>query len=135
MNVREKYRDEFLEAPIATLNHSDERNLLGHQVCVCITPKGDAKATLVFAWEVARELAQWIILEFPASAEFRFQIIVAWSQHVRPQQGQIFKIWGLRDRMRLIARCSTYDEYVRESGDMQTPMRRWEKDVFQPKNA
>jgi len=135
MNPREKFGEEFVFEHLSIPSAGGER-LSCHQACVCITPKKNQEDTLAFAWDVLREVAAWLAGTLEQySEEERFQLIVAWSKSVRPHQGHIFKVWGFKERIRMIAGCVSYQDYVRAAGDNWAPMPRWEKDVFEQKTA
>jgi len=130
MTPPEKYGDEFCYDRLV-IRQADGRTIICHQACVCIKPSQDKEATLAFAWQVARDLAHWLITTYDAVPDDeRFQIIVAWSKSVRKHQGHIFKIWGFKESMRIIASCESYREYASSTGNWQVPMLNWEKDVF-----
>lgn len=116
MTPSEKYGDEFFFDKLA-LRSGAGPNITIYQAAVGIRPAGDEGTTLTVAWQVARELAQWLITEFVAVAEeTRFQIIVGWSPSVRKHQGQIFKIWGYKEGMQQIVFSESYCDYVLVSG-------------------
>jgi hypothetical protein len=131
MTPSEKYGADFIFDRLS-IPQSDGSRLSAHQACVCIAPKEDEASTLEYAWQIVRELAKWLTETFVGLPEGeRFQVIVGWSQAVRRHQGQIFKIWGFRDRMVEIAATPTCEEFARKSGDPRVPMPGWQKDVFQ----
>lgn len=133
MTPREKYGDEFLCRPF-TVRKADGTTIHAHDVCVCISPKHDAASTLVYAWEVLRELAQWVSLEFanrPPSETYR--VVVAWSRSVRELQGHIVKIWCDLAQVQEVAACATLEDCAARFGSGWLPFRNWQKDVFPPK--
>jgi hypothetical protein len=130
MDPHEKYGSEFLCRPFG-FRYADGHEMQCHDVVVCITPKTDASTTLVHAWGILRELANWVLEEFknhPADETFR--IIIAWSKTVRDQQGHIFKVWGNLDQLREIANCETPEDCSARFGAGWTPLPNWQKDVF-----
>jgi len=133
MNPRKKYGDEFHGKP--TFRKADGGSLYCHDIGVCITPKGDAGSTLVYAWEVLRELAVWACEEFkgrPANETYR--IVVAWSKSVRENQGHIVKIWCNLADVRVVAGFRTPEACSAHFGAGGTPFQDWQKDVFEQKD-
>jgi hypothetical protein len=130
MNPHEKYGSEFSCRPFR-IRRADGHEAQCHDVSVCITPKNDASTTLVHAWGILRELANWVLDEFknhPGDETFR--IVVAWSKTVRDQQGHIVKVWGNLDQVREIAKCETPEDCSARFGPGWTPFLNWQKDVF-----
>jgi hypothetical protein len=133
MTPREKYGAEFFCQPFK-FRKADGSELQCHDIGVCITPKQDAQSTLVYAWEVLRELATWVCDEFkdhPATETYR--IVVAWSKSVREHQGHIVKIWLDLEKVREVARCATPEDCSARFGSGWTPFHNWQKDVFAQK--
>ncbi len=130
MTPSEKYGADFIFDRLS-IPQADGSRISAQQACVCIAPKEDEASTLGYAWQIVRELAKWLTETCVGLPEGeRFQVIVGWSEAVRRHQGQIFKIWGFRDRMIEIAATPTCEEFSRKTGDPRVPMPGWQKDVF-----
>lgn len=107
----------------------------GQAVClqagVCIKPRRGKEETLILAWKTVRELAKWLLDQSDdLSGHVRYQIVIGWSKTIRRQQGQIFKIFGDADRLRLILNCENYRQFSEIAPDNWVPLPGWEKDVF-----
>ena len=127
MTPSKKYGDEFRFSQHMLGTH-EGLNITGYRACVCIQPAGDKQATLIFAWQVARQLAEWLAEEFATAPKYdRFQIIVAWSKRVRPHQGHVIKVWGHQAEMRQLAASETYQDYALATGYTDIPIPRWKK--------
>lgn len=130
MTPREKYGDDFI-CQHFTLKKADGRFIHAHDIVVCIAPKHDAASTLVYAWEVFRELAQWVCTEFascPSSETYR--VIVAWSRSVRERQGHIVKIWCDLAGVREAASFAKVEDCAARFGSAWLPFKNWQKNVF-----
>ena len=108
----------------------DGDTLEWHDVCACIRPELTEEDSLCAAWNLVREIAEWLSVEAPSSKIENFRIIVGWSKAVRELQGQIFKIWQPNSHLDLILDCVSHEDYAKRSGDNCVPMPGWQKDVF-----
>jgi hypothetical protein len=102
----------------------------GTRACVVVTPVVTKDATLRCCWELVRAIARWILArssELPASE--RYEVIVGWNQSVRRLQGQIFKVGGDRAAIQTIADSAEWSHCG------LAPLVRWEKDVFENREA
>ena len=126
----EKYGDEFFCKP--TFRKADGSSLYCHDIGVSITPKGDPASTLVYAWDVLRELAVWACEEFkdrPSNETYR--IVVAWSKRERENQGHIVKIWCNLADIKVVSGLGTPEACSARFGMSWTPFHNWQKDVFE----
>jgi hypothetical protein len=121
----ESFNSEFgAEAIIHRLPIS-HLNCNGTQAATVIKPLDSKDSTLEFAWEQVRKIADWILqrsVGLPSSE--RYMVIVGWSQTVRKQQGQIFKVGGELSALTAIAASANWKK------DGYSPLLNWEKDVF-----
>jgi hypothetical protein len=121
----ESFRSEF--GGEAVLHRLPITNLScnGTQAAAVIKPLDTKDSTLTFAWGQVRKMAEWILQHsavLPSSE--RYMVIVGWSQSVRKQQGQIFKVGGERSALAAIAASTDWKK------DGFSPLITWEKDVF-----
>lgn len=109
----------------ATIKRLQIQNLAcyGTQFCAVITPAASKEATLVRAWDLARNISHWILAHadgLPATE--RYCVIVGRS--VRQHQGQIFKICGERS---VIAAAADAGNWTQNG---YAPLLHWEEEVF-----
>ena len=125
------YGSEFIyeELPLGKVDGSGD--LLCLQAAVGIEPKSSKEETLSFAWDAVREQATWLLSQSDRfSIRLRYQIVVAWSRSVRNHRGQIFKILGDLERLDLVIKSESYQDYSKIVPDNWVPLPGWEKDVF-----
>lgn len=106
------------------------QSYFGLQAAVVIMPEATKDATLARAWELVRAIARWILArdtELPANE--RYEVTVGWSRLVRRSRGQIFKVGGDRAAVQTIADSESWSLCGR------APLIRWEKDVFENRDA
>jgi hypothetical protein len=126
----EAFQVEFGSESVLARHHIPQRDFCGTQTAAVITPLPTKEETLKHAWSLARKMARWIFDragDLPATE--RYIVIVGWSQSVRRLQGQIFKVGGDREAIRVISDATDWSTHE------HALLPRWEKDVFEGRMA
>jgi hypothetical protein len=126
----EAFQVEFGAESVLDRHQIPQRKFCGTQAAALIVPSQSKEETLKHAWSLVRSLARWVFDRadgLPTTE--RYIIIVGWSRSVRGLQGQIFKVGGDRDELRVISEAPDWS--IREHALLP----RWEKDVFHSRVA